>query len=270
MAVISVLSEVLDKRKGSKDCFFNGFLEDYLNSDDGLKNPYREQLLSLFEDYPDLRVMVDYRFNVHKKAITNQIIRYRDVYKLPDNYFDFGLILYGQFNDREIAILIGEGDRPVDYYLARGMFYCMTEQYGLLEEYRYDSLVITSKHIVEIKSYLSQLSNRTRLTKIQSQLDSQYFKNFEDLGSQVMALAQGLNDSLVSDIEANKNDKGYVVYRNVAACFLFKKLLYVQYMTNKALLNSQAEGNIKKHRTNAKEYIDQVPFTPFRMMWNAK
>lgn len=270
MAVVSVLSEVLDKRKGAKDCLFNGFLEDYLASDIGLKSPYKNELETLLESYPDLRVMVDYRFNVHKKAITNQIIRYRDVYKIPENYFDFGLILYGAVQDKEVAVLVSDGDRPIDYYLARGMFYCVTEQFGLLEEARYDAMVITAKHMNEIKSFLEQVANKVRLTTLQSKLDRQYFHDFEDLNNQVMKMAQDMNDSLPSDIEANKNDKGYVVYRNVAACFLFKKLLYVQYMTNKALLNTRAEGNMKKHRTNAKELIDQVPFTPFRLMWNAK
>ena len=46
-----------------------------------------------------------------------------------------------------------------------------------------------------------------------------------------------------------------------------KKVLYVQYMVNKDILNSVHEGNIKKQRNQAKLNADEISFLSFSEMW---
>lgn len=269
MSVVNVLSQVLDSRKGAKNCRFNGFLEDFVDSE-FCPEVFKEQFSSLLSVSSNLKVMSDYRFNVNQKAISNQIIRYKDVFKLPPNYFDFPFIIYGNIDEKEFAIMISEGETDVDYFLGKGMYYCVTEQYGLLESVRSQVLLVTVKHISELASYIEKIVHKNiKIGHIQRQIDSRYFKSFEQLREQVMQLSQDLVDNHVTDVLALK-DRSAVIYRNVAMWFLFKKLLYVQYMVNRDLLKTKAEGNLKKHRTYAKECVDQVSYVAFSEMWRVK
>ena len=49
--------------------------------------------------------------------------------------------------------------------------------------------------------------------------------------------------------------------------FLLKKVLYVQYMVNKNILNSVHEGNVKKQRNQAKLNADDILFMSYSEMW---
>lgn len=270
MAVVSILNQIEDSRKGSKIAKFNGFLEDFLGTDVVLDEEVKTALENVLSAYPDMKILSDYRFNVNKRAISNQIIRYKDVNKLPNNYYDLAYILYGKLQEREIAILIGFGSRDIDYFLAKGMYYCLTEQYGLLEEARQEVLVLTMNHLHQLPALLQELEKLNgRVGAIQRKLDRQVFTSFEQLKTRIMETAQEIKDNILVDVKAVK-DRSVVIFRNVATWFLFKKLLYVQYMSNKDLLNKVSEGNIKKHRAKAKELVDEVPYLAYSEMWRVK
>lgn len=269
MATINILSEILDSRKGGKVAKFNGFLEDYLNSDGPIREEVKSALEKVQESFPDFRILTDYRFNVNKDAISNQIIRYKDVSKLPNNYYDLAFILYGAISaDRELAIIVAEGDRPVDYFLAKGMYYTLTEQHALLEESRQEVIVVTMAQLEELVDIIKQFNDneRLRVSSFQRQMDKKYFASYEELEEKVMSVATEIKDNAPSDLGMMK-DRSAVIYRNIATWYLFKKLLYVSYMSNKDLLNTKAEGNMKQHRNNAKSVVDSVPFIAFSEMW---
>ena len=271
MSNVTILSEVLDSRKGGKEAGFNGFLEDYLNSDAPINDEVRESLQKVLEAYPDFRILTDFRFNVNKEAISNQIIRYKDVTKLPSNYYDLAFILYGAINNQELCLLVADGTRNVDYFLAKGMYYTLTEQYGLLEDARQEVVVLTMAHLDELKDVIDQFNNdpRLRVAPFQRRIDKKYFSNFEDLKTQVYEIAHSINDNVADDLSMVK-DRSVVIFRNIASWFLFKKLLYVSYMSNKDFLNNKAEGNMRQHRNNAKQVVDGVPFIAFSEMWRMK
>lgn len=271
MSSIAVLSEVLDSRKGGKSAKFNGFLEDYLNSDAPIKEEVRESLQKVLEAYPDFRILTDFRFNVNKEAISNQIIRYKDVTKLPVNYYDLAFILYGAINNQELCILVADGSRNVDYFLAKGMYYTLTEQHGVLEDSRQEVIVLTMAHLDELRDIINQFNNdpRLRVAPFQRRIDKNYFSNFEDLKNQVYEIAHSIKDNVREDLGIVK-DRSVIIFRNIASWFLFKKLLYVSYMSNKDFLNTKAEGNMRQHRNNAKQIVDGVPFVAFSEMWRMK
>ncbi len=271
MSSVAVLSEVLDSRKGGKTAKFNGFLEDYLNSDAPIKDEVRESLQKVLEAYPDFRILTDFRFNVNKEAISNQIIRYKDVTKLPANYYDLAFILYGAINNKELCILVADGTRNVDYFLAKGMYYTLTEQYGILEDSRQEVIVLTMAHLDELTDVINQFNNdpRLRVAPFQRRIDKKYFSNFEDLHNQVSEIATNIKDNVKEDLGIVK-DRSVIIFRNIASWFLFKKLLYVSYMSNKDYLNNKAEGNMRQHRNNAKQIVDGIPFVAFSEMWRMK
>lgn len=270
MSVVSILSEVLDSRKGSNLSKFNGYLEDFLNSDAPISDEVKETLTKVLEEYPDFRIITDFRFNVNKKAISNQIIRYRDLQKLPNNYFDLSFILYGQIGEREVGILVAHGNRKLDYFLAKGLYYCLTEQYAILEESRSELVAITYADLGEIVNYLDSLKDgKLRVGPLQRRIDRKYYNGFYDLQNHIMEYANKLKEDIRTDIFAVE-DRSVVIFRNIASWFLFKKLIYIQYMSNKDFLNTKAEGNIKKHRSHAKEAVDAVPYIAFSEMWRMK
>lgn len=271
MSSVNILSEVLDSRKGGKEARFNGYLEDYLNSDGPIKEEVKKSLQIVFEAYPDFRILTDYRFNINKEAISNQIIRYKDVTKLPANYYDMAFILYGALNNREICILVAEGNRAIDYILAKGMYYTLTEQYGILEDARQEVIVLTMAHLEEICDIIRRFENepRLRVAPFQRSIDKRYYNNFNELQELATGIANELKDNVAEDLAMVK-DRSVVIFRNIATWFLFKKMLYVSYMSNKDFLNSKAEGNMKQHRNNAKTIVDSIPFVAFSEMWRMK
>ncbi len=50
MSVVSILSEVLDNRKGSNLSKFNGYLEDFLNSDAPISDEVKVTLTKVLEE----------------------------------------------------------------------------------------------------------------------------------------------------------------------------------------------------------------------------
>lgn len=268
MAVVDILKEVEDSRKGSNITKFNGFLEDFLSVTEN--EELKAQLQPIYEAFPDLRIATEFRFNVNKKTISNQIIRYKDVFKLPYNYFDVSMILYGAIEDREFGIVVADGTRKIDYFLSKGMYYLLTEQYAIFEDCRNEILVLTHAHFGEITEIVESLRNpNLRIGSVQRRLDRQYFHGFYDLHAYLMEFAQAIHDSAPQDMGLVR-DRSVVIFRNIATWFLFKKLIYVQYMSNRDLLRDESEGDSRQHRTRAKELVDQVPYIPFSEMWRMK
>ena len=268
MSIVSVISEIEDSRKGSNLAKFNGYLEDYLSI---LENEdLKSSLHPLVEAFPEIKVLVEYRFNVNRRTISNQIIRYKDVFKLPNNYFDVALILYGEVFSRDVAIMLADGNRPIDYFLAKGMYYTLTEQYGVFEKDRNDLLCLTMGHLSEVLEILQSFENhRVRFGSVQRRFDRVYFNGFYELKEQLLEIAGGLVENVETDVQTVP-ERSIVINRNIATWFLFKKLLYVQFMSNRDLLRTESEGDIKEHRTKAKLYADEVPFVPLSAMWRVE
>jgi hypothetical protein len=78
--------------------------------------------------------------------------------------------------------------------------------------------------------------------------------------------AQKLKDNVTENIKEH-NNRGEMIYSTIMRWFLIKKAVYVHYMTNKDLLVTINENNIKKQRHNAKTFADQIPFIAFSEMW---
>lgn len=265
MSIVEVLSNINDRRKGGDQCQFNGYLEDYLETLE--EGNLKTSLAHLFEEEQNLRIIVDLSFGVNKDVISNQIIRYKDASKLPAGFLKAPYIVYGKAaGDAEMGILLIDGDKS-DYPLAKGLYYCLTEQTGLLENAR-NELVAVNTDQPEVVGNIGKklLAQTQRVGALQREVDRHYYNSFAALNDLVLAKAEDLK---IKTVEACKEtaERSDLIYGAISKWYLLKKTVYVQYMTNKDLLEKDNEGNIKKQRHNAKLHADQVPFMAFSELW---
>ena len=122
MGVFELLSVKEDARKDSDLCFFNGYLEDYLNevSDSDV---HRDIFVQLFEADHALKIIVGLNISVLNETISNAIIRYKDITKYRNKALTIPYVIYGKKDDQEKAIVLTDED----YLYAKGLYYVLTE-----------------------------------------------------------------------------------------------------------------------------------------------
>ena len=265
MPIFTALNEKLDSRKNGDDCKFNGFLEDYLSLEDTELDPVlREAFTAIQQNEPDTRICVGLRSVINKDAISNQIIRYKDIFKLEGKALTFPYILYASKDGNERALLVVPY-KDYGFMIAKGLYYCMTEP---------GSEYIDSKNeIVAISTDDPQLIVKTfddmftqRAGSLQRTLDSAHYKNYEELKEKALKAAEDLKADAFNTL-GTLGERTERIRQYVIDWFLLKKVLYVQYMVNKNILNEVHEGNVKKQRNQAKLNADEVAFLSFSEMW---
>lgn len=271
MAIYDILKEVKDKRSTEDAiCQFNGFLEDYLSileTNEDKQNEYKV-LSSILEMDNNLRIVVDLQLNIHKKAIANQIIRYKDAFKLPQGAIVCPYIIYGMFKEEQKAIVYVYGDKQ-EYILAKALYYVISEP-----ENEYEG---TRNEIVAISMDTASLSERLETIRtfilddkkagiVQRNLDCLVFENYEAMYqlAQTMAVTQKDN---AKDILKDAKSYEACIYQMIVKWFLLKKFSYVQYMMDKTTLQKEHDGNVKKQRQVAKEKSDAICFVSFTELW---
>lgn len=262
MPELTFLTAIEDERKGNTLCQFNGYLEDYLETlEEGAP---KDTLKKIHELNPDFRVIVNYRFNIQADAVTNQIIRYKDITKLPSHPFVLPMLVYGNDAQNEALgfILDEEGQ---SYTLLKGLYYAITEAGALLDQLKNNIVVaILTEDTLPV---LTELFNRKlRCGAAQRQIDAKYFSSLDDLKAKITAEAAALQEAVKAEIVDHKH-KAPVIYNAVTSWFLMKKVLYVQTMMNRQLLEKECEGDVKKQRHQAKLNADAVTFLAYSEMW---
>lgn len=260
MTLFSILESVEDVRKGGYLADFNGYLEDYLEIMDSNEKAY-EVFKALFEANHDLKIIVNYRTNISKESISNQIIRYKDVFKLKENSIVCPYILYGKEHDVEKAILLTNES----YIFAKGLYYCLTEPFNTFQEVNNDLLAMClDKPELILKVFNRLFTYRTGA--LQREVDQSYFTSYEDAKAAALQLSFDLKEKAQQEL-VGKEDANEYITGLIVKWFLIKKYIYVQYMINKDILKNVHEGNVKKQRNQAKIYADEVSFLSFSELW---
>ena len=114
--------------------FFNGLLADFLDKDEQFEQ-YHGFLAEIDSMAEDVRVCADLPVKINHRTISNQIIRYKDSFKLPEGYLRVPLIIYWKREELERAIVL----LTTTYIEAKGCYYCMTEPDSAFSECRNDS-----------------------------------------------------------------------------------------------------------------------------------
>lgn len=147
MAIYQILEEIKDVRKEGELCDFNGYLEDYLEVIDSSEDqPMKDILHALFEENHDLKICVNLRADINRQVISNQIIRYKDAFKLQGHPVICPVIIYGKQDDAERAlILVQHSDRS--YLYAKGLYYTLTEPYSFLADCKNELVAVTAESV---------------------------------------------------------------------------------------------------------------------------
>ena len=84
MAIYEILQDKADKHS-SLSGFFNGSLDNFINSSINKHEEFNTLFEELLSIEPELQVCAQLPVRISVKAISNQIIRYKDAFKLPEN-----------------------------------------------------------------------------------------------------------------------------------------------------------------------------------------
>lgn len=271
MAIYDILYEVKDKRTDSEGiCDFNGFLEDYLSiieTQEELRE-VKDVLQALFEEDNDLRIVHNLHLNINKDAIANQIIRYKDAFKLPKGTISCPYVIYGNFDGEQKALILTMGDKE-EYILAKGIYYVISEPENEYEGTRNEIIALSvSKDTIQrmMDSTLEFFHKHKKAGIIQRKLDSEVFASYDEMYELANEIAQKQKEEL-NEILGNTEDKENTIYQIIAKWFLLKKFTYVQYMMDKNTLHKIYDGNVKKQRQTAKEKSDAICFVSFSELW---
>ncbi len=265
MAITAILESKLDVRHSGEDCTFNGYLEDYLNMEDVDLDPVlREAFTEIQAAETDTRICVGLRSEINNDAISNQIIRYKDVFKLSGKPLIYPYILYLTKEGQDRALLAVPYTQ-YGFIKAKGLYYCMTEPGSEFIDCKNEIVAICSDQAEAITKTFASLFTQ-RAGAIQRGVDGRYFRNYDELKSAAVSAAAQLKADAPA-ILASLEDRADQIYEYVVNWFLMKKVLYVQYMVNKNILNSVHEGNVKRQRNQAKLNADEITFMSYSEMW---
>lgn len=278
MAIYDILNEVEDLRRSENGiCTFNGFLEDYLSLIEGdeTKAEAYDILQALLEQDNNLKIASDLQLNINRNAIANQIIRYKDAFKLPKGTIRVPYLLYGTYDGRkgpvQKAMILTLGDKE-EYILAKALYYVMSEPENEYEGTRNEIIAASAtKNTIErlVKTLDAFFLRDFKAGILQRNLDMEVFDAYEDMYALAQEMGNGQKASLQETLD-NAQDTEQTIYAMISKWFLLKKFSYVQYMMDKNTLTAVHEGNVKKQRQVAKEKSDRISFVSFSEMWKMK
>lgn len=278
MAICDILNEVIDFRRSEDGiCAFNGFLEDYLSllEDDESQADLYALLLQLFDKDNNLKIICDLQLSINRTAIANQIIRYKDAFKLPKGVIKVPYLIYGSYDGQkgpvQKAMIMTVGDEDA-YILAKSLYYVMSEPDNEFEGTRNEIIATAlcpSRMEAALKAIDSFFMRDFKAGNVQRTLDGVFFDTYDEM----YELAHQICDTQKANLNEVINqaeDTEAVIYNIIATWFLMKKFTYVQYMMDKNTLTTKHEGNVKRQRQTAKEKSDSIAFVSFSEMWKMK
>ncbi len=266
MSIVEILEKKLDTRKQGSDCDFNGYLEDFVQDieEAEMDEVVKAALIAIAEEDNQAKICVNLRMAVNKEAISNQIIRYKDVFKLNGKAIILPYLVYGRKNDQDRALLIVPFER-YSYIYAKGLYYCMTEPGSEFTNCKNEIVAMSCKTKDEVKDAYKRLYSVTA-GALQRSIDYGDFSSYDILKSDAIACSEDIRNKAV-DVLSKLEDKTAAIYQMVVNWFLLKKVLYVQYMVNKDILRHEHEGNIKKQRNQAKLNSEEIRFMSYSELW---
>ncbi len=255
------LKQWCDERKGGEDCLYNGYLEDFLHQEVEKNQDSIAFFESILEDYPEAKVCVQLRLSISKDVISNQIIGYRDAFKLPEKTLVIPYLILLQHQAQERLLVLVEPQES-GYLYAKALYLCLTEQGAPFETTKNQLLALEAKkENIEIIQDCFQMS----MGSLQRRMDQNAFTDFEELYQKVLHEANLLSTTVYDRLD-QVDDKGVVINDVIAKWFLLKKVVYVQYMIDRKLAEFH-QGDVKERRKEARSRSRRVPFVVFSELW---
>ena len=271
MAIYDILKELKDQRESETGvCSFNGYLEDYLGilEEDESSQDLLSVLQEIYEEDDSLRICVNLELNINKEAIANQIIRYKDSFKLPHGEIKCPYLIYGKSDDMQRGLILKAGDREA-YILAKALYYVTSEPENEFEGTRNEIISMNmnqdNRELVR-KTVQRFLMKKEKAGIVQRSLDRTVFNSYDEMYETAAQIGSHQMEHL-SDLLKDAENKEHMINQMIATWFLLKKFSYVQYMMDKNTLNTIHEGNVKKQRQVAKEKCDAIAFVSYAELW---
>ena len=185
MAIYDILTTHKDQRDGGDICSFNGYLEDYLGmiEEDETKTREAEAFRFLHGLDENLRICTDLHLNINRDAIANQIIRYKDAFKMPDGEICVPYIVYGKDDGGQRASIILFGGRE-DYVFAKAYYYVISEPDNMYEGTRNEIVSMVCGEDVDdvFRDAMERYFGRKEKAGIvQRFADRRLFKNYDEM-----------------------------------------------------------------------------------------
>ena len=246
---------------------FDGTLEDYLSSSND--SIITKLLQELTPTTTSMRICTNLRFSITQN-ITNQLIRYKDSFKIPQPALLCPYILYDIQEDKKVAFIL-VANEELGYVYSKGLYYCLTEPDGLFDGSRNNmvALLVDETNVKEVQTAIESIISGTKSTgAVQRSFDRKYLKDIDTMKVMCEKESQRIFAKAKMQIPTLE-DRGSIIYETVARCFILKKCLYVQFMMNKTLLELRYEGDIRLQRKAAKQYADAIPFVSYSELWRS-
>lgn len=269
MAIYDTLSSISTLANNAKEgrCSFNGYVEDYLHyAEDELSEEWKDLFAYLVGIDPGLRICINLQLDINPDVVTNRIIRYKDAFKVANRALIYPVIIYGITEKKEErAVIICEKGKE-EYLKAKGLYFCMSEPLGMFENARNE---IVATNLENAKSVMEALFVKNEKTgAIQRRFDAEVLGEYESMKEYALAFADELKDKAKERFaECEDGEKERIIKETIVMWFLIKKILYVQYMMSKKILNDIHKGDIKAQRSAAKANADAVVFTSYGDLW---
>ena len=178
MAITNILEKFVDARKNGESCEFNGYLEDYLQMISEDEKAYKV-LDEVFKQNNDAKILTNFKISISKDAITNQIIRYKDAFKLQNDAIVIPYIIYENKNNVQRA-LIYYPNEDGGYIFAKGLYYCLTEPTSQFIDNRNEFVAISSDDPKEVATTYGKMFTQ-KPGSLQRYLDKHHFGTYEDM-----------------------------------------------------------------------------------------
>ena len=263
MAITNILEKFVDARKNGASCEFNGYLEDYLQMISEDEKAYKV-LDEVFKQNNDAKILTNFKISISKDAITNQIIRYKDAFKLQNDAIVIPYIIYENKNNVQRA-LIYYPNEDGGYIFAKGLYYCLTEPTSQFIDNRNEFVAISSDDPKEVATTYGKMFTQ-KPGSLQRYLDKHHFGTYEDMHKEALRISNKMHDEAFDKLK-DVEDKYEMIREYIVKWFLLKKVLYVQYMLNKDFLQNVHEGNVRKQRNQAKINADEIAFISYSSLW---
>ncbi|MCR5795354.1 MAG: hypothetical protein K6G61_08465 [Solobacterium sp.] len=264
MAICTVLEQKADSRSGGRDCSYNGFLRDWPLLEELQDSVLKAAFTVIMNAEPETRICTDMRGRISRDTVSNQIICYKDVFKLSGRPLKYPYILYLAKDGQEKAMLVLPWSED-GYLYAKGMYYCLTEPAADFSTVKNDLIALCENDADRISRAFSDLFTM-KAGPLQRRLDSDRFADYEALKEDVYRAAERTAERIPAPA-MNDRARSERITDCVVCWFLLKKVLYVLYMMNKEILAREHEGNIRQQRYAAKQNADSVRFVSLRDMW---
>ena len=268
MPIFEALMKKYDSSSTSPHHLFLGNLKDFMETSGNSYSDYEQLFSEMLEIDNDLKICIKLPIDINHKTISNQIIHYKDAFKLPNQSLCLPILIFWKKDDKERAILL----TTTNYIESKGLYFCMTEPDGEFDGCRNEILAMylspeTKQDIVN--AFTEMYYDKRAIGAIQRFYDHKYFENVDEMKEQCIELANTIfNDTL--DALPDLEDRSERIYETVGRIFLIKKALYVQYMMTKDLLVTRHEGDVRKQRQFAKAYTDEIPIVSYSALWRVK